>query len=160
MSLLGLGIGTILVLIGLALFTFELLHPGAFLLIPGSVFLVAGILYLVLPGLLVDSVIGPALVAVVALIAAVIELFYYQYIAPNHLPMTSNPASFAGLEGLVITPVVPDSLAGKVRIRSEIWSARSKVAIPRGVRVRVLGGEGVSLEVVPIEEPASVPQAA
>jgi membrane protein implicated in regulation of membrane protease activity len=151
MAIVGIGIGVFLAVIGLALFAFELAHPGAFLLIPGSILLVAGVMYLLFPNLLVDTVVGPAIVAVVALVAAVIELYYYQWLAPNHSPMTSMPSTFAGLEGLVIAPVVPDSLSGKVRVRSEIWSARSKTLIPAGTRVRILGGEGVSLEVVPLD---------
>jgi membrane protein implicated in regulation of membrane protease activity len=159
MADLGIGLGLFLAIIGLVLFAFELVHPGAFLLIPGSILLVAGIMYLLFPTFLTASIVGPAIVAVVAVAAAVVELYYYQWIAPNHSPMTSMPASFAGMEGIVVAPVVPDTLSGKVRVRSEVWSARSRTAIPIGTRVRILGGEGVSLEVVPVDTPSAATSA-
>ena len=58
--------------------------------------------------------------------------------------------------GIVIAPVVPNTLKGKVRVKSEVWSARSDVAIPTGVRVRVVQGEGVSITVQPVEGQAAV----
>lgn len=147
-------IGATLVVIGIGLFVGELLHPGIFLLIPGTVILVSGVMYILLPGFLTDSILGPALVMASALVATVVSILYYQHVAPVHPPMVTMPATLAGSEGLVIAPVLPDSMKGKVRVRSEVWSARSRVPIPAGTRVRVIGGEGVSLDVVPLQEAA------
>jgi inner membrane protein len=147
--------GIVLIAVGLALFVGEVLHPGAFLLIPGTVIIVAGVLYTLVPGFLFGTVLGPALVLAGALFATVISIYYYRWLAPIHAPMVTNPGTLAGSEGIVIVPVVPDTMHGKVRIRSEVWSARSKMAIPAGTRVRILGGEGVSVEVVPVPEPAN-----
>ena len=58
-----------------------------------------------------------------------------------------------GAEAIVIVPIVPNTLKGKVRVRSEVWSARASVEIPEGTRVRVVHGEGVSVTVVPLEPP-------
>lgn len=139
-----------LVLAGAVLLLVEIIHPGAFLLIPGSVMLAGGILYLLLPDVLLGTIWGPAVVAIVALAATVATVPLYQRVAPNHPPIVTTPSSLAGRTGLVIVDVRPDSLKGKVRVDSEIWSARAEEHIPSGTRVRILGGEGVSVRVEPV----------
>lgn len=147
-------IGVALVIVGLALFVFEIIHPGALLLIPGSILLLAGILYIFYPATLLDSGWGPLLIIVAAGVAALVEVPYYRYIAPVHRPMTTTSAGLAGEQGVVVTDVVPNTLKGKVRVKSEVWSARSDRAIPAGTRVRITSGEGVSIHVVPLDETA------
>jgi membrane protein implicated in regulation of membrane protease activity len=144
-------LGAFLVIIGVVLFAIELIHPGALLLIPATALLAAGLLFLFLPSFLTNSAIGPAIVVLAAVAAAIGTLPYYRWIAPVHKPMTTTPDSLEGEVGLVVKAVVPNSLAGKVRVRSEIWSARADYPIPAGTKVRVLGGEGVSIRVVPVE---------
>ena len=144
--------GILLIIVGLALFVGEVLHPGAFLLIPGTVIIVSGVMYTLIPNFLFGTIVGPALVLVAALVATVVSVYYYRWLAPIHAPMVTNPGTLAGSEGIVIVPIVPDTLHGKVRVKSEVWSARSKIPIPAGTRVRILGGEGVSIEVVPMPE--------
>jgi inner membrane protein len=147
------GIGVLLVLIGIALLILELAHPGALLFIPGTILLVAGFLYLFFPTYLLDSAVGPLAVITGAAIATVIEIFYYRWVAPTHRPLSSTSAGFVGEQGVVTVDIVPDTLKGKVRIGSEIWSARAAVPIPAGARVRVVHGEGVSLTVERLEAP-------
>jgi len=144
-------IGVSLVIVGVILLAFELVHPGALLLIPGSILLVAGFLLLFLPNALLDSYIGPIAIIVVAIIAALVEIPYYRWIAPNHWPLSTTSGGLVGAEGIVIVPVVPNTLKGKVRVRSEVWSARANIEIPEGAKVRVVHGEGVSVTVVPLE---------
>ena len=146
-------IGITLVIVGIVLLAFELVHPGALLLIPGSILLVAGFLCLFLPDVLVNSFIGPIAIIVVAIVAALIEIPYYRWVAPNHWPLSTTSGGLVGAEGIVIVPVVPNTLKGKVRVRSEVWSARATAEIPEGTHVRVVHGEGVSVTVVPIEPP-------
>ena len=148
-------IGISLVIVGIVLLAFELIHPGALLLIPGSILLVAGFLYLFLPNVLLDSYIGPILIIVVAIVAALIEIPYYRWVAPNHWPLSTTSGGLVGAEAIVTVPIVPNTLKGKVRVRSEVWSARASVPIPEGTRVRVVHGEGVSVTVEPIEPPKS-----
>lgn len=147
----GFGIGVLLLIIGIVVITVELAHPGAFLVVPGTVFVVAGIGYLLIPDFLTNSIFGPTVVSVAAVVSAVLSFYWYRWMAPVHAPLTTMPQTLAGKEGIIIAPVVPDTLQGKVRIRSDVWSARSRQPIPNGTRVRVVGGEGVSVEVVPIE---------
>jgi len=148
-------IGTIVTVAGIALFAFELIHPGALLFIPGSVLVVAGFLYLFFPTYLLDSPIGPIAIVVAAVIATVVEIFYYRWVAPTHRPLSTTSAGLVGEEAIVISPIVPNTLKGKVRVRSEVWSARAPVAIPAGAKVRIIQGEGVSVLVEPAETPGN-----
>jgi inner membrane protein len=146
-----LAISAVLIIVGSSLFAFELIHPGAWLLIPASIMIVAGLLYLTLPNLLLNSVFGPAIVVIVALAAALATIPYYRWVAPTHEPLSTTVQSLQGSTGVVIQAVVPDSLSGKVKIQSEVWSARSDQPIPAGTRVRVVSGEGVSVLVRPVD---------
>ncbi len=147
------GFGILLVVVGIVLLAFELVHPGALLLIPGSILLVAGLLYLILPSVLLDSAIGPIAIVIAAVIAALIEIPYYRWVAPTHRPLSTTSGGLVGDEAIVIAPIVPGTLKGKVRVRSEVWSARSTMPIAAGTRVRIVHGEGVSVSVEPLEPP-------
>jgi inner membrane protein len=143
-------IGVTIIVVGIALLAFELIHPGALLIIPGSILLVAGFLYLFAPSDLLNSYIGPVVIIVAAIVGALIEIPYYRWVAPVHRPMSTTSGGLVGEEGIVIAPIDSNTLHGKVKIRSEIWSARSEAPIPIGTRVRVIHGEGVSVTVQPI----------
>ena len=132
-------LGILFILIGVALVIFEVLHPGAFLLVPGTVLIVAGILFLFFPDLVTQTYWGATILVIVAVAAGIATIPIYQRIAPIHRPMTTIPTSITGETGLVVAPVTTDSISGKVRIGSEVWSARSKVPIVTGTRVRVVG---------------------
>jgi inner membrane protein len=146
-------IGVIVTVVGIGLLASELVHPGALLFIPGSVLVVAGFLYLFFPQTLLDSVIGPVAIVVAAILATVVEVFYYRWVAPTHWPLSTTSAGLKGHEGIVIVPIVPDTMRGKVRVSSEVWSARADKAIPAGTRVRVIRGEGVTVQVEPVDGP-------
>jgi membrane protein implicated in regulation of membrane protease activity len=94
---------------------------------------------------------GLAAIVLAAFAAAFATIPYYRRIVPVHQPLSTTVGSLYGELGLVIAEVLPDSLQGKVRVRSEIWSARSDHRIPVGTKVRVVGGEGVSVVVQPID---------
>src|SRR5579871_1667384 len=128
--------GITLIVVGLILFGVELIHPGALLLVPGSIVLMSGVLYIFFPATLVQSP-------------------FYRWVAPTPRPMTSTASGFNGEVGIVVAPIDPDTMRGKVRIGSEVWTAKADRAIPSGTRVKVVSGEGVSLRVVPAEEPAA-----
>ncbi len=146
-------IGIILAVGGIAFLAFELVHPGALLFIPGSILLVGGILLMFVPDTLLDSYWGTLAIILAALGAGLIEVPYYRWVAPTHRPMSTTSAGLVGDEAIVIVPIVPNTLRGKVRVRSEIWSARGDRPIPEGTRVRIVHGEGVSVSVEPIEPP-------
>ncbi|MCI4330631.1 MAG: NfeD family protein [Thermoplasmata archaeon] len=147
--------GVFMVLVGLVLLAVEVLHPGVFLLIPGTMVLGAGLLLLLLPQFLLQTIYGPSVVILLAVAAALVTIPYYRRIAPTHAPMSTTANGLTGEVGVLIAAVRPDSLQGKVRIRSEIWSARADRAIPAGTHVRIVSGEGVSVRVEPIETASS-----
>jgi membrane-bound ClpP family serine protease len=142
--------GSAVLLVGAGLFVIELFHPGALLLIPATIMIVGGIMYLLIPNVLLDSIYGPVAIAVAAVMATGITILYYRWIAGTHVPLSTTSGGLVGEEAVVLTAVVPNTLRGKVRVRSEVWSAKASAPIPVGTKVRVVAGEGVSVTVEPI----------
>jgi len=153
MSGVDVAVGILIIIIGGGFFTIEIFHPGALLLIPATIMIVGGFLYLLIPDVLLRSVWGPIAILVAALVATVVTILYYRWLAGVHLPLSTTSGGLVGEEAIVIADVVPNTLRGKVRVRSEIWSARSPAPIPAGTKVRVVAGEGVSVTVEPIPTP-------
>jgi membrane-bound serine protease (ClpP class) len=60
--------------------------------------------------------------------------------------VTTGAEGMLGERAEVIDACEPD---GRVRLRGEIWTARSSQPVRRGERVRVTGVEGLTLTVVP-----------
>jgi membrane protein implicated in regulation of membrane protease activity len=54
-----------------------------------------------------------------------------------------------GREGLVTHDIEPTLGAGRVNVSGQDWAARSAGPIPAGARVRIVGADGIVLEVVP-----------
>ncbi len=147
--------GITLIVVGLILFGVELIHPGALLLVPGSIVLMSGVLYIFFPATLLQTPYGALAILLAAIVGALVQIPFYRWVAPTHRPMTSTASGFNGEVGIVVAPIDPDTMRGKVRIGSEVWTAKADRAIPSGTRVKVVSGEGVSLRVVPAEEPAA-----
>jgi len=143
-------IGIALLLIGVVMFIIELAHPGALLLIPATILIVGAVLYLLIPDVLLDSIWGPLAIIFAALLATGVTILWYRWLAGTHPPMATTSGGLVGEEAIVISPVVPHTMRGKVRVRSEVWSAKSSQPIAAGTRVRVVSGEGVSVTVEPI----------
>jgi len=142
--------GLLILIIGAGFFTIEIFHPGALLLIPATIMIVGGFLYLLIPNVLLGSIWGPIAILVAAVIATIVTILYYRWLAGVQMPSTTTTGGLVGEEGIVIADVIPHTLRGKVRIRSEVWSARGHARISAGTRVRVIAGEGVSVTVEPI----------
>jgi membrane protein implicated in regulation of membrane protease activity len=147
--------GSVVLLVGAGFFVIELFHPGALLLIPATIMIVGGVMYLLTPDILLDSIYGPIAIALAAVLATGITILYYRWLAGTHQPLSTTSGSLVGQEAVVITDVVPNTLRGKVRVRSEVWSAKATAPIPAGTKVRVVAGEGVSVTVEPV--PVEVP---
>ena len=150
MSGVDVAIGVLILLLGAAFFVIEMFHPGALLLIPATIMIVGGVLYLFIPDVLLQSVWGPIAILVAALVATFVTVLYYRWLAGVHLPLSTTSGGLVGEEAVVITDIVPNTLRGKIRVRSEIWSARGATPIPAGTRVKVVAGEGVSVTVEPL----------
>lgn len=59
----------------------------------------------------------------------------------------SRTSALVGREGIVTHDIDPTVGAGRVNVGGEDWAARSAEAIVAGVKVRVIGADGIVLEV-------------
>ena len=143
----GLGIG--LIILGVVVLVIEFTHPGLFLVIPAVVLIVVGLILAFAPPGELLTIYGVLFVVIAAVAAAVGGIVWYRHMAPTHPPIATVLTSLQGEVGVVVAPVVPNTLKGKVRVKSEVWSARADQPIAVGTRVRVIGGEGVSIVVQP-----------
>jgi len=151
-------VGILIIIIGGGFFTIEIFHPGALLLIPATIMIVGGFLYLLIPSVLLESVWGPIAILVAAVVATIVTVLYYRWLAGVHKPLSTTSGGLVGEEAIVVADIVPNTLRGKIRVSSEIWSAKGDAPIPKGTRVRVVAGEGVSVTVEPIS-PEPSPEA-
>jgi len=144
-------IALICIIVGVLLLIAEAMSPGFFMLIPGAIFIAVGII-----GYFVDDFFGSWLLIAVVLVAAVLTtaltIELYQRLASPAPPETLVTESMIGRSGIVIAAVKPESLKGKVRIGSDIWSATSDAEIDEGVAVVVFAAEGVHVKVRPAEK--------
>ena len=66
------------------------------------------------------------------------------------LPAATGTQTMIGQHTLTLTPVAPDA-PGQVKVRGEIWRVLSRVPLPSGERVRIIGMNGLTLMVEPDE---------
>jgi membrane-bound serine protease (ClpP class) len=78
-------------------------------------------------------------------------LVVYQSMKAHRVRPTMDLGRLTGVIGETLTEVRG---SGSIQLASEIWSARSREAIPPGTRVRVVGREGLVLLVEPATQPA------
>ena len=144
--------GLIFVIIGIVLFLAEAASPGFFIAIPATILIILGILGIVAPGIFF-SVWSPIIAVAIAVPITLVVIYFYRQLAPPKAPTTTVGDSLVGRRGIIITTTEPDShTKGKVRIGSDIWSATSAKAIPKGTRVEIIGSEGVHVIVKKLKE--------
>ena len=147
-------IGVVLLVASVVFFVLELLHPGVGL--PA----VAGVISLVLGGLfLFDTSVPGVSVSwlVIVPVAGFAVLFFLIVVRKamqlRHREVTTRDEQLVGAEGTVVQTLDP---TGVVKVAAEEWSARTVRGTPRrGDRVRVVKMEGLTLEVEPVETPAT-----
>jgi membrane-bound serine protease (ClpP class) len=59
----------------------------------------------------------------------------------------SRTESLVGKDGVVTHDIEPTVGAGRVNVGGEDWAARAATPIPAGTRIRVVGADGIVLEV-------------
>ncbi len=69
-------VGLILLAAGALLLAFELVHPGALLLIPASILIVGGVFLVFFPDVLLESPEGVIVIVAAAAVAGLIEVPY------------------------------------------------------------------------------------
>jgi membrane protein implicated in regulation of membrane protease activity len=147
--------GWLTVLIGTILLGCEVLSPGFFLAVPGTVLVILGILMLL--GIdIFSSGIGIITGIISALLASAVTVWMYSRLTPgNQNPQSTSQDTLIGLQGIVLVPVIPQNISGKVDIQGQEWSARSVAdveMIPCGTAVVVVSAQGVHVVVKPLEE--------
>lgn len=90
----------------------------------------------------VDTGLGVALVGLAA-VAEVVEVWLWMKYLRRHRVAT-GPEAMIGERAVVVEACLPE---GTVRLRGEIWSARSMRGAQVGEKVRVIGVDGLTLEV-------------
>ena len=144
----GIALGWMLIVIGAVLLLVEVYQPGFFIAVPATVLIILGVLLLLGVDIL-SSPTGLVVGVLAAIGAASVTVWLYSRITPEQKPPTTlSRDSLVGLEGTVVAPVDAETLAGKVRLGSMEWSARSEAgSIPAGRRVVVVHSEGVHVVV-------------
>jgi membrane protein implicated in regulation of membrane protease activity len=140
-----LDIGWVMIIAGIALLVIEASQPGFFVAVPGTTLVVLGAATLLIPGFAQEW--APVIIVVTALVSSIVTIVVYRKIAPGHKPLTTSRDILVGRNGIVVTAVTPDSLSGKVKIDSGIWSAIADTEIPVGKKVTVISSEGVHVKV-------------
>ena len=140
--------GLLLVLFGIGLLVLELTVPSFGVLgIGGTISLLIGSIMMTreVPGVSVSL----GLIVPVVLSTAAIFLFLGRLALRTY----QQPAAqtLVGAMGRVRSPIEPD-MPGQIDIHGEIWRATSRVAVPPGRHVRVVGRQGLTLLVEPIGE--------
>jgi len=147
--------GWLTVLIGTILLGCEVFSPGFFLAVPGTVLVILGILLLLGVDLFANGI-GITISIVSALLASILTVLMYKHLTPgNPVPLSTSQDSLIGLHGIVLVPVIPTNISGKVTIQGQEWSARSIESIemiPPDTAVVVVSAQGVHVVVKPLEE--------
>jgi membrane protein implicated in regulation of membrane protease activity len=144
------GVIFVLLYIGISLLYAEVRTPGLFFTTPGAVLITLGIIALFIPDAFA-SLLSVIIAAIVAFLTIVITLYVYLKLVPPEVPETTVATSIKGRTGVVTKEVLPDSISGKVKIGSQIWSATSSKSIPSGKKVKVVNSDGVHVVVEELE---------
>jgi membrane protein implicated in regulation of membrane protease activity len=113
----------------------------------GSAFVSAGAVAAAAAAYLAFGVTAQVLVFVIVLTVSIVVLRarLLNRVAGQGVP--SRTAPLIGRHGQVTHEIDPTIGTGRVNVAGEDWAARSADAIPTGTRVRVVGADGIVLEV-------------
>lgn len=136
--------GWVLLLVGALFLLIEVVLPGFFAVVPGTILLIIGGLMILIPDLL-SYPWSPFLFAIITMVVSVATIAFYRRLAPGQKPLTTSMDSLAGKVGEVVNDIVPDTIDGKVKIDSQVWSATSDESIRKGEKVAVVRVSGVHL---------------
>ncbi|MBB3141847.1 NfeD family protein [Halomonas organivorans] len=139
--------GLALVLVGLALIVGEALMPSFGILgIGGIVAFVIGSVMLMDADTLNISL---PLIGGIALVAAGLMLWVMtRFLGLRRRPVRTGQEELLGVEAVALEDFQGD---GHVRLRGERWNARSRMTVSNGQAVRVVGIDGLTVEVEPLE---------
>ncbi|MGH9765886.1 MAG: NfeD family protein [Blastocatellia bacterium] len=146
--------GVLLIVVALALFVLEAKVQGFGILGLG------GIAAAVIGSLILIDVPNPEMRLPLSLVLAVVIPFALILIvmvrlafSARHTRVSTGLAGMIGLKGRAETAIAPE---GRVFVRGELWRARSQTKIALGEDVRVVGVDGLTLDVDLAERDAAV----
>jgi membrane-bound serine protease (ClpP class) len=142
--------GLLLLILGISLLIVEVTVPSFGVLgIGGIIAVVAGSIMMTdeVPGVRVSY--GTIIPLAIAMAIIVLGLGRLAIRAQRLAPVT-GAAAMVGEVGSTLTAIAPPA-AGQVRVHGEIWRASSSRPVPPGTRIRILGINGLTLEVEPDE---------
>ena len=85
------------------------------------------------------------------LVVLPVILLWGVYVYKMNVRVLGMPLQITGIEGAEGKALTAISDTGKVKVRGEIWNARSATPVEKGKKVRVMKREGIVLEVEPLE---------
>ena len=146
--------GVLLIALALALFVLEAKVQGFGVLgLGGVVAAVIGALILIdVPNPEMRLPLGLVL-AVVIPFALILILMVRLALRARQTRVTTGLAGMIGLKGRAETAIEPE---GRVFVRGELWRGRSQTKIAAGENVRVVGVDGLTLDVDPAERDVAV----
>ncbi len=148
----GFEIAMAIFVLGVLFMIVEVASPSFGFAILGSSLIIIGLLAMFFP-LIFDSPISVVIMFLVAIGSMAASIYFYSTLGENQEVATTITESFVGMEGILTTAVVPNSLAGKIKIKTQVWSATADVPIPVGTRVLVTAWEGVHVIVEEVKAP-------
>jgi membrane-bound ClpP family serine protease len=147
-------VGWGLIALAIILFVVEIMLPGqTFLMVPGTFFATLGVIALATGSESFTFSWGLIIALAMTIISAVLTFTIYKKLGKIQKPQTTVAESLIGRKGKVTKRIVPDEISGKVRIGSEVWSAKSDEPIEEGRYVEVVDSKGVHVVVVEVESP-------
>lgn len=135
-----------IILVGALLIIGEAFSPGVYLIIPGTVLVALGIFGYFFPDYLF-SIWAPITMLIVGLISSIVTVIVYRKLGEPEPPSIAVSDGLIGKKGIVTVRTTADNIRGKVKIGSELWSARSMEPIDEGKTVVVVSAEGVHVVV-------------
>jgi inner membrane protein len=139
-------IAIFLIILGMIFLLVEAFSPGAFMVIPGTVLVILGVIGYVWPDFLFEWY-SPVVALIIAVPVTLVTVKGYQLLAKPEPPTTTVTGSLIGRKGMVTVDTDSNTLKGKVKIGSDIWSAVSDDSIEAGANVIVDSSEGVHVHV-------------
>jgi membrane-bound serine protease (ClpP class) len=151
--------GVLLIVVAIALFVLEAKVQGFGILgLGGIVAAIIGSLILVDVGWEHELRLPIGLVlAVVLPFAGILTLMLRLAFSARRSKVSTGASGMIGLLGRAQTTIAPEGMAF---VRGELWKARSKMNIAKGEGVRVIGLQGLSLEVEAEKDSAIAPKEA
>jgi membrane-bound serine protease (ClpP class) len=139
--------GILLMLLALILFIADLIAPThGFLSAGGVIALVLGMAFLINTGP-VGLGVNPVVSVVTAAATLAFFVFFIQRVlAARRQPAFSGAESLVGAVGEAREPLAPEGL---VFVGGALWKATAATPIPAGTAVRVIGRQGLQLQVAP-----------